>query len=100
MAAKNTANLKLGNVNHINYPNKRGEIYCRAVNKVIKMSSAKCETCPLLAGSAQGEGVECYYYDAIAKSDIEPLINAPEEEQLRVSQLIDHGIVEKTAVRK
>lgn len=98
--AANTTNLRFGNVNHINYPNKRGEIYCRAVNKIIKMSSAKCGSCPLLSGSAQGEGVECYYYDAIFKGDVEPIINSPEDEQLRISQLIDHKIIDKKATRK
>ena len=98
--AANTTNLKFGNVNHINYPNKRGEIYCRSTNKIMKMSSTKCESCPLLAGSAQGEGVECYYYDAIFKGDTEPLINSPEDELLRISKLIDQHVIDKTAVRK
>ena len=51
---------------HINYPVK-GKIYCRKVHNVVRFNTKHvhrhCSFCDMFAGSAQGEGVECYWDD-------------------------------------
>lgn len=97
---KSMGNYLFANVLHVNYPNTRDEIYCRRLHKLMKFDIKTCEKCPIIAGSAQGNGVECYYYDAISKYEAEPIVNPPHQEYLRISKLIDSGLVHKAATRK
>lgn len=54
-------------VNHINLPDENNQIYCRKRNKVVVFNedhiSQYCSNCQMYSGSAQGEGVECYWND-------------------------------------
>lgn len=95
----NTANLVKKLVVHENYPDDKGNIYCRLDNKIAKFDMDKCYKCPLLSGSSQGNGVECYYEDVIDKHVKTPYRGKPNDEKLRISQLIDLGLVTKEPVR-
>lgn len=92
--------MRKENINHINYPDASGNIYCRMENALIKYDIEHCSKCPLMSGSAQGKGVECYYYDAVFKTQIEPIVDTPNNELMRISQLIDRKIVDKPAIRR
>lgn len=55
-------------VNHVNLAApESGTVYCRLRNKVVVLDENHldnyCATCPMFRGSAQGEGVECYWND-------------------------------------
>lgn len=52
-------------INHLNYPNKDGQIYCRMSNAIKKIGDIDCFGCPLLSGSMLGAGVECTYTDMV-----------------------------------
>lgn len=59
-------------VNHINIPDEKSNIFCKRINSIIHLDKAgkfwrTCKKCPMLAGTAQGEGVECLYEDPNAR---------------------------------
>ena len=88
----------MNKVNHINYPNDRGQIYCRKENKVITLDKQgnfwdKCIACPLFNGDYQGNGVECLWEDDT--DDYSTYSSDPNKELLRVSKLIDSGKLKK-----
>ena len=70
-------------VNHINYP-VEGRIYCRKVHNVVCFNmrhvNLHCSSCDLFAGSAQGEGVECYWEDPRADVYTPHIVTDPYEE--------------------
>lgn len=75
-------------INHINYPDKNGKIYCRKRNKVVKMNSElweNCISCSMFNGSYRGDGVECLWEDDID----DYYVSDPVKEKLRVSKDID-----------
>lgn len=54
--------------NHINYPNKNNEIYCKKTDSMLKLDKKGlfwrgCFNCSMFAGTYQGNGVECCYED-------------------------------------
>lgn len=53
--------------NHINIADQFGNVYCRKLDKVVELSHSHseyhCSGCPMFAGSAQGNGVECLWFD-------------------------------------
>ena len=73
-------------VNHLNYVSEdSGKVYCRKRNKVVELNdnqfSNHCSSCPMFAGSLQGEGVECVWTDN--RQDVEPIhsVTSPEVER-------------------
>lgn len=56
------------NVNHINYADANGNVYCCLRNKVVQLDETQftsyCFGCKMFGGTAQGQGVECFWDDA------------------------------------
>lgn len=54
-------------INHINFLDENGCIFCRRAGKIMEVNphflSHMCNDCPFFNGSAQGEGVECLWED-------------------------------------
>ena len=70
-------------------------VYCRMQHKVIKKLD-KCP-CPLMSGAAQGHGIECAW-DDVFMNDSGGKFD-PKAEFLRVSHLIDIGILDRNPSR-
>lgn len=55
-------------VNHINYMDQEGQVYCCLRNKVVKLDEQQreqfCKGCSMFAGHADGRGVECVWEDS------------------------------------
>ena len=87
----------LENVNHFNYMTKDGKVFCKRLGKVWKIAPEykDCDKCPYLFGSLQGQGVECIWKDIKPASPCGHYVYDPQEECLRVSELITNGILEK-----
>lgn len=88
-------NQNVERINHINYPDNNNKIYCRRLNRVITLDAEgkyweTCNACPLFEGDYQGQGVECMWDDTENSSGY---CSDPVKEQLRVSKLIDDGVV-------
>lgn len=85
-------------INHINYKDVNGLVYCRNRDKVVKLdeehASNFCKNCKYYAGSAQGEGVECYWDDPRKDLDNPHTVFNPEKEKDSIN------IAEVTSVRK
>lgn len=74
---------ELHEVNHLNYMNEDGKVFCRRQNRVFKLDAAVCSKCPYINGSLQGEGVECCWKDNV--NDYLLSVHDPEIEQQRVA---------------
>ena len=87
--------MKLRNVVHLNYADNNGKVYCRQYHKIVTIGTREvnCTQCPYFFGSLQGQGVECRWEDD-NKYGIDSY-TSPTKELLRVSQLIDKGILKK-----
>lgn len=79
---------------HLNYPNEKGQVYCRDKHKILPLDFQRCGKCRLLSGGAQGNGVECYYEDVYWDGAV-----SPESELARIDSLIRNGIITRIAVR-
>ena len=84
-------------VNHFNYMDRNGQIFCKRQDKVRKVAPKYkgCDDCPYLFGSLQGIGVECMWEDVPPLSPIGLEVRDPQEEFTRVSRLIDEKILRK-----
>ena len=82
-------------INHLNYPNKKGQVYCRAHNAVMKLWTMDCFGCTMCYGSIQGEGVECIYDDIVAETVpiLAVTVTDPERQLKWITQLIDIGAI-------
>ena len=87
----------LEKVNHFNYMTKDGKVFCKRQDRVRKIPPEykDCDKCPYLFGSLQGQGVECIWEDIKPDSLFGHYVYDPQEEYLRVSELIDKGILKK-----
>lgn len=85
-------------VNHINYKDEQGRVYCRKLDEVIKLDDNHlenhCAGCKFFAGSAQGEGIECYWNDPRKNIDNTHEVLNPERERDEIY------LTEKTTVKK
>lgn len=88
---------KLFPINHLNYGSTRNGIFCRMRYEIVN-SLDNCHSCPLLAGSLQGRGVECLWDDVI-KNTSSITIGDPQIELARVSELIESGVLGTTPYR-
>ena len=84
-------------VNHFNYMDGNGRIFCKRQDKVRKVAPKYkgCDDCPYLSGSLQGIGVECMWEDVPPLSPVGLEVRDPQEEFTRVSRLIDEKILRK-----
>lgn len=84
-------------VNHFNYMDRNGQIFCKRQDKVRKVAPKYkgCDDCPYLFGSLQGMGVECMWEDVPPLSPVGLEVRDPQEEFTRVSRLIDEKILRK-----
>jgi|GEM_PF-3253334 len=73
-------------INHLNYGGVGKKIYCRMLHELVD-NLDNCHDCPLLAGSLQGAGVECYWDDVIENTS-SITIGDPQKELERVEELI------------
>jgi hypothetical protein len=80
-------------VNHLNYATETGHVYCRQLAGVVKLDGEHitdhCKTCPMFAGSLQGDGVECEWADSRPDVKSPYPVTDPGEE---VVSLIIHNI--------
>jgi len=56
----------MARTNYIMIPTKgNSKVYCKAYNRIVNidwlMERGKCLGCPYYVGSAQGDGVECFF---------------------------------------
>ena len=84
-------------VNHFNYMDGNGRIFCKRQDKVRKVAPKYkgCDDCPYLFGSLQGIGVECMWEDVPPLTPVGLEVRDPQEEFTRVSRLIDEKILRK-----
>lgn len=84
-------------INHFNYMDRNGQIFCKRQDKVRKVAPKYkgCDDCPYLFGSLQGMGVECMWEDVPPLSPVGLEVRDPQEEFTRVSRLIDEKILKK-----
>lgn len=74
------------------------EVYCKKLHKVWEPDAIECETCPYFGGLMGGYGHECVWEDVVAFYDDDEKVVRYEDrnaEMLRVSQLIDNGVLKK-----
>lgn len=82
------------------YDSSDREIYCKKLHKIFEPNAGDCEKCSYFAGRAMGHGIECKWEDVpdeeYPDSD-EKVIHHKDrrKEMLRVSELIDKGILKK-----
>ncbi len=84
-------------INHFNYMDRNGQIFCKRQDKVRKVAPKYkgCDDCPYLFGSLQGMGVECMWEDVPPLSPVGLEVRDPQEEFTRVSRLIGEKILKK-----
>ena len=90
--------IHLKSVNHFNYMDGNGRIFCKRQDKVRKVAPEYkgCDDCPYLFGSLQGMGVECMWEDIVPPPvPCGYFVHDSKEESVRVSNLVDKGILKK-----
>jgi len=90
--------LHTAKINHLNYPDDEGRVYCRMKNTVMKIEMTDCfvsASCPICAGSIQGMGVECFYTDLISEDNtmLALTIPDPNRQQMKIAELINKGLI-------
>ncbi|MCS7460226.1 hypothetical protein N0M98_08735 [Paenibacillus doosanensis] len=60
-------------VDHMNYANAAGNVYCCLRNKVVSLDDAQlktyCQGCKMFRGAEPGKSVQCYWNDSRDVSD-------------------------------
>lgn len=97
-------------INHLNYISQNindsdnesalvheREIYCRKLHSIVEPLKRDCESCPCFNGLLQGEGHECVWEDVLPADSVEWEVYPydKQKELLRVSKLIDEGLLQK-----
>lgn len=79
------------------YPTSDREIFCKKLHKITEPTEEDCETCPYYSGWMSGHGHECRWEDVIDITEDTVYITHDKrhEEMLRVSKLIDEGVIKK-----
>ena len=85
-------------INHLNYPDNDGCVYCRTSHGIKPLAATACFSgggCPLCYGSLQGEGVECFYSDIV--NDTAPMlaitVKNPRRKLERITELINKRLI-------
>ncbi|MNW28241.1 hypothetical protein D3C74_50630 [compost metagenome] len=82
-------------VNHVNLTDSEGRVYCRKRNSVVTLDETQstnyCAKCPMFAGSAQGEGVECRWSDPRKDLDGVHVVIDPnlEKDQVKIADILN-----------
>lgn len=74
------------------------EVYCKKLHTIKEPDISDCTNCPYFGGLMQGYGHECVWNDEVVDEyDAEKVIQWKDrnKEFLRVSKLIDEGILTK-----
>lgn len=79
----------------INYPNSDRTVYCRLRHSILPPELRRCMNCPLFFDSMGAYGVACKWDDVIPQSNVLVKHEDRQKELLRVSQLINAGILPK-----
>ena len=80
------------------YPSNDREVYCKKLHTVKEPEEADCMGCPYFGGLMQGYGHECVWDDDVPTTfDTEQVVDWEDrnKEFLRVSKLIDKGVLKK-----
>lgn len=79
------------------YPNADREVYCKKLHKVCVPMAVDCDNCQYCNGYMQGYGHECVWEDQVPNGQTEQVVNWEDrnKEMMRVSQLIDEGVLKK-----
>ena len=85
---------------HINYLGddpRKFEVYCKRAHRVYAPTTEECHACPYYGGFAGGYGHECVWEDCVPIEEITSTIAWEDrnKEFIRVSQLIDNGLIKK-----
>lgn len=84
-------------LNQTNAPEGNYEIYCKRLHTITNPTADLCNSCPYFGGIMDGKGHECIWEDInpveVNELYIEP--NDKQKEFLRVSKLIDRGLLQK-----
>lgn len=79
-------------------PQSDREIYCKKLHKITEPDDHDCRNCKYFAGTAMGHGIECKWKDVVDDPHIDEVIVPHKNrrtELVRVSKLIDRGILKK-----
>lgn len=94
---------KTGMVQHVNkvtgweHP-KQYEIFCKREHKMKSVNLETCEKCPYFITAGQMDAIVCQWEDTLAAGDYTTKVihrMDAQDELLRVSQLIDAGVLKK-----
>lgn len=80
------------------YPATDREVYCKHLHTIKEPDERDCMNCPYFGGLAQGHGHECVWEEPVdISSELERVIphEGRHQEMLRVSEMIDMGVVDK-----
>lgn len=86
-------NTNIGQVNHINYPDEDGYIYCRKHNKIMQVDSTTCKLCQCFNNLINNKRVECYWTDYMPEPQEICQVENPDEEFKRVNWLIEKQFI-------
>ena len=80
-----------------NYPTSDREIFCKKYHKIWEPTAEACKNCPYFSGTMLGHGIECKWEDTIDINLDDKFIphDLRQQELIRVSKLIDEGIIQK-----
>ena len=86
---------KTEKINHLNYPDDEGRIFCRLKNDIKIFEPMDCRNCPMCYGSIQGMGVECFYPDLISENNtlLALTVSDPEVQLKLITEMIDKGMI-------
>lgn len=89
-----------GNINDLlrnKAPESSYEVYCKKLHTIKVPTENDCTNCPYFSGLLQGYGHQCNWEDIVpvetTELDIQP--SEKQKEFLRVSKLIDRGLLKK-----
>jgi len=89
------ANIIAAKINHLNYADKNGRVYCRVLHDIKRIGTMDCFDCSLYYGSIQGMGVECIYPDAVSDAGRPMYIPVPDpKNQMKLIA----GLIEKKII--
>lgn len=77
--------MKLRLVDHLNYFDKNGKVFCKKKDRVVTLDETQasdCEKCQYVFGFLQGDGIECQWPDEFEFGDM--YIKNPYKECKRV----------------
>ena len=78
-------------------PESSYEIYCKRFHTIKIPTENDCNNCPYFSGLLQGYGHQCNWEDIVPveTTELEIPSSAKQKEFLRVSKLIDRGLLKK-----